>query len=245
MSWTEAVVDHVEETVPARVQAGLRELRQHDKQAHGKTVALAKEEAALLDELKLLIKEGSSKYNERALQARADALVARRQDLSNLLDEQQKRAAAVYNLLDEKISNLDANTRSISHLLHEASREAGEAERKKRRKGNGKDDDADAVRDVNEPTYCMCNQVSYGTMIGCDNEECPIEWFHLACVGLTEPIDPWFCPTCSGEEAPTAVASGGGDGADTESERGSPMRSTAGANAGGDAGVETESDEGS
>ncbi|KAJ8940072.1 hypothetical protein NQ314_010906 [Rhamnusium bicolor] len=39
--------------------------------------------------------------------------------------------------------------------------------------------------DPNEPTYCLCHQVSYGEMIGCDNPDCPIEWFHFACVGLT------------------------------------------------------------
>ncbi|XP_038858429.1 inhibitor of growth protein 5a isoform X3 [Salvelinus namaycush] len=38
--------------------------------------------------------------------------------------------------------------------------------------------------DPNEPTYCLCHQVSYGEMIGCDNPDCPIEWFHFACVDL-------------------------------------------------------------
>lgn len=52
--------------------------------------------------------------------------------------------------------------------------------------------------DPNEPTYCLCHQVSYGEMIGCDNELCPIEWFHFACVGLTtKPKGKWFCPKCS------------------------------------------------
>lgn len=51
--------------------------------------------------------------------------------------------------------------------------------------------------DPNEPTYCLCHQVSYGEMIGCDNPECPIEWFHFACVGLTtKPKGKWFCPKC-------------------------------------------------
>lgn len=54
--------------------------------------------------------------------------------------------------------------------------------------------------DPNEPTYCLCHQVSYGEMIGCDNELCPIEWFHFACVGLTtKPKGKWFCPKCSME----------------------------------------------
>jgi len=51
--------------------------------------------------------------------------------------------------------------------------------------------------DPNEPTYCLCNQVSYGEMIGCDNQECPIEWFHFQCMGLnTKPKGKWYCPKC-------------------------------------------------
>ncbi|XP_013418950.1 inhibitor of growth protein 4 isoform X2 [Lingula anatina] len=54
--------------------------------------------------------------------------------------------------------------------------------------------------DPNEPTYCLCHQVSYGEMIGCDNPDCPIEWFHFACVGLTtKPKGKWFCPKCTAE----------------------------------------------
>lgn len=46
--------------------------------------------------------------------------------------------------------------------------------------------------DPNEPTYCLCHQVSYGEMIGCDNPDCPIEWFHFACVDLTtKPKGKW------------------------------------------------------
>lgn len=54
--------------------------------------------------------------------------------------------------------------------------------------------------DPNEPTYCLCHQVSYGEMIGCDNMECPIEWFHFPCVGLTsKPKGKWYCPKCAQE----------------------------------------------
>ncbi|CAD7673539.1 unnamed protein product [Nyctereutes procyonoides] len=54
--------------------------------------------------------------------------------------------------------------------------------------------------DPNEPTYCLCHQVSYGKMIGCDNPDCCIEWFHFACVRLTtKPWGKWFCPRCSQE----------------------------------------------
>ncbi|KAI9330523.1 hypothetical protein BDR26DRAFT_871448 [Obelidium mucronatum] len=51
--------------------------------------------------------------------------------------------------------------------------------------------------DPNEPRYCICNQYSFGDMIGCDNSDCEIEWFHYGCVGLTEKVEgSWFCPQC-------------------------------------------------
>jgi len=32
-------------------------------------------------------------------------------------------------------------------------------------------------------TWCYCGQdETYDYMIGCDNEECSIQWFHLSCV---------------------------------------------------------------
>ncbi|KAI5649926.1 hypothetical protein M9H77_35931 [Catharanthus roseus] len=76
--------------------------------------------------------------------------------------------------------------------------------------------DLDLPVDPNEPTYCTCNQVSFGEMIACDNPgvrisncipfnnfisfdfniplhitklvlaQCKIEWFHIGCVGLKE-----------------------------------------------------------
>ncbi|XP_076801115.1 inhibitor of growth protein 3-like isoform X2 [Clavelina lepadiformis] len=52
--------------------------------------------------------------------------------------------------------------------------------------------------DPNEPRYCICNQVSYGEMVGCDNDKCPIEWFHYGCVELSEaPKGKWYCPQCT------------------------------------------------
>ncbi|KAI0122258.1 hypothetical protein F4814DRAFT_203707 [Daldinia grandis] len=105
------------------------------------------------------------------------------------------------------------------------------APRKKARGGNSKkergtsqqaeqevevevDDDGNVV-DPDEPRYCLCNRVSFGTMIQCDNvdvsatkttaapargdekarkekltnphlQNCKQEWFHLECVGLSE-----------------------------------------------------------
>ncbi|RLN41963.1 PHD finger protein ING1-like isoform X3 [Panicum miliaceum] len=53
--------------------------------------------------------------------------------------------------------------------------------------------------DPNEPTYCFCNQVSYGEMVACDNPNCKIEWYHIGCVGVKElPKGKWYCPSCVG-----------------------------------------------
>ncbi|KAH0282929.1 hypothetical protein M436DRAFT_41610 [Aureobasidium namibiae CBS 147.97] len=57
----------------------------------------------------------------------------------------------------------------------------------------------DEMIDPDEPRYCICGDVSHGTMIACDNEACEIEWFHLECVGLTELPGrraKWYCPVC-------------------------------------------------
>ncbi|XP_064487146.1 inhibitor of growth protein 3-like isoform X2 [Ornithodoros turicata] len=52
--------------------------------------------------------------------------------------------------------------------------------------------------DPNEPRYCICNQVSYGDMVACDNDDCPFEWFHYPCVGISQPPKgKWFCPQCT------------------------------------------------
>jgi hypothetical protein len=78
-------------------------------------------------------------------------------------------------------------------------------------------DDEGNIIDPDEPRYCLCNRVSFGTMIGCENNDvsssslfsmgeevltsmkCEKEWFHLECVSLNE-IPPrttkWYCPDC-------------------------------------------------
>lgn len=53
--------------------------------------------------------------------------------------------------------------------------------------------------DQNEKAYCYCNQVSFGTMIACDNETCKLEWFHLGCTGLADlpgKRSKWYCRDC-------------------------------------------------
>uniref|UniRef100_A0A7S2SE11 PHD-type domain-containing protein n=2 Tax=Mucochytrium quahogii TaxID=96639 RepID=A0A7S2SE11_9STRA len=50
--------------------------------------------------------------------------------------------------------------------------------------------------------YCLCRRVQFGEMIGCDNEKCKIEWFHVGCVGVKPGAvqgREWYCPDCREE----------------------------------------------
>ncbi len=54
-----------------------------------------------------------------------------------------------------------------------------------------------AMPSQTEPLYCYCQRPSHGDMVACDNDECPTEWFHYECVGLSgAPQGEWFCPDC-------------------------------------------------
>ncbi|XP_058800163.1 inhibitor of growth protein 3-like [Phymastichus coffea] len=45
--------------------------------------------------------------------------------------------------------------------------------------------------------YCICQRQAFGDMVACDNEFCPYEWFHYACVNVaTAPKGKWYCPKC-------------------------------------------------
>ncbi|XP_055539862.1 inhibitor of growth protein 3 [Wyeomyia smithii] len=83
----------------------------------------------------------------------------------------------------------------------------GSGKKKKRRTGRGQAREAredtpppEETIDPDEPTYCLCDQISFGEMILCDNDLCPIEWFHFSCVALmSKPKGKWFCPNCRGD----------------------------------------------
>ncbi|CAF1099720.1 unnamed protein product [Adineta steineri] len=54
------------------------------------------------------------------------------------------------------------------------------------------------TENIDERRYCICNQISYGDMIACDNPTCRREWFHYPCVGIiTPPKGKWFCTECT------------------------------------------------
>ncbi|KAJ7204428.1 hypothetical protein GGX14DRAFT_460373 [Mycena pura] len=69
--------------------------------------------------------------------------------------------------------------------------------------------DNDGEGDDTKP-YCYCQRVSFGEMIACDNATCQWEWFHVECVGMTEPpVGRWFCDTCKSKGAAKRSGRGG------------------------------------
>ncbi|KAG9622901.1 hypothetical protein KCU64_g20561, partial [Aureobasidium melanogenum] len=88
----------------------------------------------------------------------------------------------------------------------EASQEADDEPAEVEMEGEGEEagqvadeDEGEEGEDGDEPKYCYCGQGSFGEMIACDNDDCPMEWFHLGCTGLRAvPGDnvKWFCDVC-------------------------------------------------
>ncbi|KAM7365959.1 hypothetical protein PAMP_015435 [Pampus punctatissimus] len=146
-------------------------------------------------EAERLTAERRSSVQEPPAPERTSARRPRRQRNSESRDPSHPSANG--SLVDDPVEEL-----SIPPPREKKSKSA----KKKKRKAKQERDASpvDFAIDPNEPTYCLCEQVSYGEMIGCDNDQCPIEWFHFSCVGLTyKPKGKWYCPKCRGDNEKT------------------------------------------
>ena len=60
--------------------------------------------------------------------------------------------------------------------------------------------DLDAASSSNDVKgYCYCGREDYDDMIGCDNKDCPNEWYHYWCLKITQNDvlkGKYFCPEC-------------------------------------------------
>ncbi|KAJ6617719.1 Inhibitor of growth protein 2 [Pseudolycoriella hygida] len=143
--------------------------------------------------------------NKRARRARADNGNSVAENAAEtLIVEQGQKTAHIPN---------GQNTASSTQKKAAATGGGGGGGKKKKRKsargqatnaqGNNRDDltpPPEETIDPDEPTYCLCDQISFGEMILCDNDLCPIEWFHFSCVSLlTKPKGKWYCPNCRGD----------------------------------------------
>ena len=58
------------------------------------------------------------------------------------------------------------------------------------------DHDEDDLKE--QVIWCYCRKGESGTMIACDNQACPIQWFHAVCLHLKKiPKGKWLCPECN------------------------------------------------
>lgn len=76
------------------------------------------------------------------------------------------------------------------------------AQGSKNRRKKRVEEEAEQAEDVDEDEtrYCICDDISHGDMIYCDNN-CEQQWFHLECMNMTESDLPprrakWYCPDC-------------------------------------------------
>ncbi|SCV03714.1 LAME_0H12640g1_1 [Lachancea meyersii CBS 8951] len=108
---------------------------------------------------------------------------------------------------NQNSSHNNNHTHAHSHTQHASQQgltrnggAAGVSELKRRkRKPNIKEDYSQRPKtnEYGEALYCYCNQVAYGEMVGCDGDNCILEWFHLPCIGLeTLPKGKWYCNDC-------------------------------------------------
>jgi hypothetical protein len=115
----------------------------------------------------------------------------------------QSNAAAASPAM-KPVQNVKSNPpSSAGSVAHEPEYQEAEAEA---------EPEAESEEDGDEPRYCYCNEVSYGDMIACDNDECPREWFHLACVHLQKAPTgraKWFCSDGCKEAFAKTKAKGG------------------------------------
>ncbi|KAH6870338.1 hypothetical protein BKA58DRAFT_469369 [Alternaria rosae] len=60
-----------------------------------------------------------------------------------------------------------------------------------------------ATTPVDSTPHCTCRGLDDGSlMIGCDNDACPIGWYHGRCIGISKAIpksQQWYCAMCTKE----------------------------------------------
>lgn len=104
----------------------------------------------------------------------------------------------------ENIARVHHDEGITGGIAREKRNKTSKKKKRSKAKADREPSPTDLPIDPNEPTYCLCEQVSFGEMIGCDNDECPIEWFHFSCVGLNhKPKGKWYCPKCRGDTEKT------------------------------------------
>lgn len=215
-------------SLPYELQQSLRLLRDLDVQSHELHKRIDSE---VSDRLEILLGSKKDEGETRVSEEQAEQIEADKKKWVDLAEEKISLAVQAYDLVDDHIRRLDKDLRKFEDELNQERELLGEetldqkgepgsgrvlreetTKSGRKRSGaaqigvagiGGVNMDIDLPVDPNEPTYCYCNQVSFGEMIACDNSECKIEWYHYECVGIDErPKGKWYCPDCRANAQP-------------------------------------------
>ncbi|CAH0561291.1 unnamed protein product [Brassicogethes aeneus] len=135
--------------------------------------------------------QSSERPNKRSRRSRHDAF-------SGLENNQSDNIQPEHVLRSQVPATSSSNTQKKTTQGKKKKRKARQAAQAQKEESPPREEEQ--AIDPDEPTYCLCDQISYGEMIMCDNDLCPIEWFHFSCVSLTtKPKGKWYCPKCRGD----------------------------------------------
>ncbi|XP_027366656.1 PHD finger protein ING1 isoform X2 [Abrus precatorius] len=214
------------DSLPVILQKKYALLRDLDKSLHDIQRQNEQRCEQEIEDIKRGVRSGNITPNTSVIRFSDEALDEQKHSI-RIADEKVALAVQAYDLVDTHIQQLDQYLKKFDEELRRGpdgntksgrgnESGTGRGGRKKTRQtavvaaaaaaateaqttsANPTGMDLDLPVDPNEPTYCFCNQVSYGEMVACDNPDCKIEWFHFGCVGLKEqPKGKWYCSNCA------------------------------------------------
>ncbi|KAM0932290.1 putative chromatin regulator PHD family [Dioscorea sansibarensis] len=212
------------ESLPAMLQRNYCMMRDLDKSLQGVQRQNEQRCEQEMENIKRGIESGNITPDSSLIRFTDEALEEQKHCI-RIADEKVALAAQAYDIVDAHIQQLDQYMRKLEEIRKEKElaasaganvlntegttrsgriSESSRGGRKKTRLAAAAavepiSMDLELPVDPNEPTYCFCNQVSFGEMVACDNPDCKIEWFHFGCVGLKEhPKGKWYCSNCVG-----------------------------------------------
>ena len=119
-----------------------------------------------------------------------------RRTINIIFQKKNVLVMSCYDLIDQKVKYIDQMSQSVDELIQLSSSSNRNSTEESGHTGMKRARSSSDLQSHKEPLYCICNQVAYGDMIACDNEQCSIEWFHYACVGLVDEPSEWLCRQC-------------------------------------------------
>ncbi|PSK40507.1 hypothetical protein C7M61_000152 [Candidozyma pseudohaemuli] len=140
--------------------------------------------------------EAAKSAQSQRLESRREALAARKANKDD--DEDNGKRRRGNGRETTPLESVPVNGNGVGSKKRRAQDDKSLVPPEKKRAGNKpRRGDEEGLGPSGEPTYCYCDQVSFGEMVGCDGETCKREWFHLPCIGFKNPPKgKWYCDEC-------------------------------------------------